>query len=112
MAEEYIGVLDSGVGGLSVLSELIKVMPEGRFLYFGDTKNMPYGTKTPDEIYSYTKNILKFFIEKNVKNVVFACNTTSAVAYDRLSEEFKNNLRIFPLIQTIAKKSIRKPERQ
>ena len=40
MAEEYIGVLDSGVGGLSVLSELIKVMPEGRFLYFGDTKNM------------------------------------------------------------------------
>ena len=105
MAEEYIGVLDSGVGGLSVLSELIKVIPEGRFLYFGDTKNMPYGTKTPDEIYLYTKNILNFFIEKNVRNVVFACNTTSAVAYDRLSEEFKNNLRIFPLIQTVAKKA-------
>ncbi len=103
---DYIGVLDSGVGGLSVLSELINVMPKGNFLYFGDTKNMPYGTKTPDEIYSYTKNILNFFVKKNVTNVVFACNTTSAVAYDRLNEEFKDVVKIFPLIQTVIKSAI------
>lgn len=53
-----VGVLDSGVGGLSVLSELVNVMPNNNFLYFGDTKNMPYGTKTSDEIYSYTKKII------------------------------------------------------
>ena len=100
--KEYIGVLDSGVGGLSVLSELVKVMPEGNFLYYGDTKNMPYGTKTPDEIYFYTKKILEFFVYKNVKNVVFACNTTSAVAYDKLKVEFNDVLKIFPLIQTVA----------
>ncbi len=101
--KEYIGVLDSGVGGLSVLSELVMTMPKGKFLYFGDTKNMPYGTKTPEQIYSYTKKILQFFVEKNVKNVVFACNTTSAVAYDRLNREFSGVLKIFPLIQTVAK---------
>ncbi len=101
-----VGVLDSGVGGLSVLSELVNVMPNNNFLYFGDTKNMPYGTKTSDEIYSYTKKIIEFFIKKNVKNVVFACNTTSAVAYDKLSQEYQNSLKIFPLIQTVAKSAV------
>lgn len=101
--KEYIGVLDSGVGGLSVLSELYKLMPNQNYIYFGDTKNVPYGTKAPDEIYKYTKTILEFFLEKNVKNVVFACNTTSAVAYEQLKEDFKNKLKIFPLIQTVAK---------
>lgn len=100
------GVLDSGVGGLSVLSELVSLMPKRNFIYFGDTKNMPYGTKTPEEIYLFTKKILEFFFEKNVKNVVFACNTTSAVAYDRLKEEFSGKLSIFPLIQTAAAISV------
>ena len=101
--KEYIGVLDSGVGGLSVLSELYKIMPEQNYIYFGDTKNVPYGTKKDDEIYTFTKNILNFFLTKNVKNVVFACNTTSAVAYEQLKKDFENKLRIFPLIQTVAK---------
>lgn len=100
--KEYIGVLDSGVGGLSVLSELHKRMPDENYIYFGDTKNVPYGTKKPEEIYKYTKDILNFFITKNVKNVVFACNTTSAVAYEQLKKDFDTKLRIFPLIQTVA----------
>ena len=58
--ENYIGVLDSGVGGLSVLSQLVKLMPEKNYLFFGDTKNVPYGTKTPQEIFNYTKKILEF----------------------------------------------------
>lgn len=103
---EYIGLLDSGVGGLSVLSQLKKQMPEKNYIYFGDTKNIPYGTKTPEEILLYTTKILDFFIEKNVKNVVIACNTTSAVAYEQLKEKFKNRLNIFPLIQSVAKKAI------
>ena len=102
MINEYIGVLDSGVGGLSILSELYKVMPGKNYIYVGDTKNIPYGTKTPFEVYSYTKDILNYFLKNNVKNVVIACNTTSAVAYDELKKEFENKLKIFPLIQSIA----------
>ncbi len=102
MMNEYIGVLDSGVGGLSILSELYKAMPDKNYIYVGDTKNIPYGTKTPLEVYSYTKEILNYFLKNNVKNVVIACNTTSAVAYDELKNEFKDRLKIFPLIQSIA----------
>ena len=104
---EYIGLLDSGVGGLSVLKRLYEIMPDRNYIFFGDTKNVPYGTKTPQEIYSYTKKILEFFITKNVKNVVFACNTTSAVAYDELKKYFSSKLNIFPLIQTVAKPAIK-----
>ena len=98
----YIGVLDSGVGGLSVLAELVKIMPKQNFLFFGDTVNMPYGTKTPEQIYNFTKNILDFFVKKGIKAAVFACNTTSAITYDRLKEEYRGILKIFPLIQTCA----------
>lgn len=101
--KNIIGVLDSGVGGLSVLKELKNVMPHKNYIYFADTLNMPYGTKSPDEIYFFTKKILNFFMEKGVKEVVFACNTTSATAYDRLNVEFSNKLNIFPLIQKVAK---------
>ena len=104
--EEYIGLLDSGVGGLSVLKRLVDIMPDKNYIFFGDTKNVPYGTKTPQEIYSYTKKILEFFITKNVKNVVFACNTTSAVAYNELNKCFSSELNIFPLIQTVVPYSI------
>lgn len=102
-----IGLLDSGVGGLSVLSELHKLMPNNNYVFFGDTKNVPYGTKSPQEIFDYTKNILEFFIKKNIKTVVFACNTTSAVAYDELKDYFKDKIKIYPLIQSVAPDSIK-----
>lgn len=105
--KKYIGVLDSGVGGLSVLAELYKIMPEKNYIFFGDTKNMPYGTKSVDEIYVCTKKILEFFIKNNVKNVIFACNTTSATVYDILQNEYKNTLKIFPLIQPVVKYAIK-----
>ena len=103
---DYIGLLDSGVGGLSVLRRLYEIMPDKNYIFFGYTKNVPHGTKTPEQIFSYTKKILEFFIAKNVKNVVFACNTTSAVAYDELKKYFSSKLNIFPLIQTVAKPAI------
>lgn len=106
MDNNSIGLLDSGVGGLSVLSELYKIMPNKNYVFFGDTKNVPYGTKTPEEIFNYTKNILDFFISKEIKTAVFACNTTSAVAYEQLKEHFKNKIKIYPLIQSVAKYSI------
>lgn len=106
MINNSIGLLDSGVGGLSVLSELYKIMPNKNYVFFGDTKNVPYGTKTPQEIFNYTKNILEFFISKGIKTAIFACNTTSAVAYDELKKYFQNRIKIYPLIQTVAKYSI------
>lgn len=101
-----IGLLDSGVGGLSVLSELYKIMPNKNYIFFGDTKNVPYGTKSGGEIFNLTKNILEYFISRNVRNVVFACNTTSAVAYDELKNYFQDKIKIFPLIQSVAPSAI------
>ena len=103
---DSIGLLDRGVGGLSVLSEIYKIMPNKNYVFFGDTKNVPYGTKTSSEIFSYTKKILEFFISRNIKTAVFACNTTSAVAYDDLKNYFKDKIKIYPLIQSVAKHSI------
>ncbi len=103
---EPIGLLDSGVGGLSVLKELYKIMPNKDYIFFGDTKNLPYGTKSPEQIFSFTKEILEFFVQKKVKNVVIACNTTSALAYEQLKECFYNKLNIFPLIQLGAKDAV------
>ena len=106
MNNNSIGLLDSGVGGLSVLSELYKIMPNKNYIFFGDTKNVPYGTKSPQEIFTYTKNILDFFISKEIKTAVFACNTTSAVAYDELKKHFKDKIKIYPLIQSVANYAI------
>lgn len=106
----YIGLLDSGVGGLSVLKRLYNIMPDRNYIFFGDTKNIPYGTKSPEQIFEYTKNILNFFVKKQVTHVVIACNTTSAVAYEELKQEFKGKLNIFPLIQSVAPFAIKNLE--
>ncbi len=100
--ENKIAVMDSGVGGLSILSELKKALPEADFVYFGDTKNLPYGTKTPDEILEYNIKILDYFKSLGIKNVVIACNTTSALTYDTLLEKY-TDLNIYPLIQSLEK---------
>ncbi len=100
---DTIGVMDSGVGGLTILNELVKVLPSSKFIYFGDTQNLPYGCKSKDEILFFNKNILNFFLTLGVKDVVIACNTTSALTYEDLKKEFESKgLRIFPLIQSVA----------
>ena len=83
--KQPIGVMDSGLGGLSVLKEIIKLMPNEDYVYFGDSANAPYGTRTPEEVYQLTKNIIEMFIHQyNVKAVVIACNTATAVVLDEL----------------------------
>ena len=83
-----IGVFDSGVGGLSVFSQLVKLLPEEDYIYFGDTLNLPYGNKSKEQLVEITDNIFNFFKQKNVKAVVMACNTTSAVTYDILKNKY------------------------
>ena len=95
-----IGVFDSGVGGLSVFSEVLKVLPNENYIYFGDTLHLPYGSKSKEELIEISKNIFDFFKSRNVKAVIMACNTTSAVAYDALKNEY--DFKIYPLVQNVS----------
>lgn len=75
-----IGFFDSGVGGLSVLREAIKIMPNEDYIYFGDSKNAPYGMKSVDEVRELTFKAVEFLLSKGVKGVAIACNTATSAA--------------------------------
>jgi len=79
-----IGVFDSGLGGLTVVKELVRLLPKENLIYVGDTARVPYGTKSPETIQTYTRQITKFLLKKNVKAIVVACNSASSVALDGL----------------------------
>ncbi len=82
-----IGIFDSGIGGLTVLNELIKILPNEKYIYIGDNKNCPYGDKTIDELHCYSKRIIKYFESRKVKLIVIACNTISSNVIDILKKE-------------------------
>ena len=96
-----IAFFDSGVGGLTVYKEVKKLLPNENYLYFGDTLNMPYGEKTQTELIEIARKIFDFFKRQNVKAVVMACNTTSAMTYDILKNDY--DFKIYPIIQSVAK---------
>lgn len=79
-----IGVMDSGMGGISVLRELVRLMPNERFIFYGDSANAPYGSRDTEEIYQLTENAVKKLLAHNVKAVVIACNTASSAAGAKL----------------------------
>ena len=81
-----IGVFDSGVGGLTVLREIHRLLPGESTIYVGDTARVPYGTKTAEQLLSYACEIIDFLLMQNVKAVVIACGTSSAVTYEKLRE--------------------------
>lgn len=74
-----IGVIDSGVGGLTVAKELRRILPEENIIYYGDNKNVPYGNKSEEEIYRLTKDMIDSLIKKDVKLIAVACNTISTI---------------------------------
>ncbi|MEM7192842.1 MAG: glutamate racemase, partial [Pseudomonadota bacterium] len=79
-----IGVFDSGMGGLTVLRALNTRLPGESFVYLGDTARLPYGTKSPDTVRAYALQATHLLLSQDVKMVVIACNTASAVALDAL----------------------------
>lgn len=87
-----IGVLDSGIGGVSVLREIIKLIPGGHFIYYSDSLYNPYGDKSSDEVYGFVKKIVTYFLERGVVAIVIACNTASAVCVKKLREEYPDVL--------------------
>lgn len=83
-----IGLFDSGIGGLTVVKEIKRLLPEERLVYFGDTARVPYGSKSRSTIQRYTRENARLLIAHGVKMIVVACNTSSAVAIDFVRQEF------------------------
>jgi len=83
-----IGIFDSGVGGLTVLKEIIKTLPQEDTVYLGDTARVPYGTKSPETVTRYSVEITSFLVSREIKLLVVACNTASAVSLDALQQRF------------------------
>lgn len=82
-----IGVFDSGVGGLTVAREIMRQLPNEDLVYFGDTARVPYGSKSKKTVLKYSRQIVRFLRTKNVKAIVVACNTASALALDEIAKE-------------------------
>ncbi len=91
-----IGVFDSGIGGLTVMREIMRQIPNEAILYFGDTARVPYGNKSSGTIIEYSREISRFLLKKKVKALVIACNSASAVASDVVKEELD-----IPVIEVI-----------
>jgi glutamate racemase len=87
LASRPIGVFDSGIGGLTVVRELVERLPNEEIVYFGDTARLPYGTKSPETVLRFSRQNLAFLKEKKVKLIVVACNTASSIALSTLVEE-------------------------
>lgn len=89
MNKKAIGIFDSGLGGLTIVKEIKKIMPQEKIIYFGDTARVPYGSKSKEVILRYSREIAKFLESKDVKMIIIACNTASAFALEELQREIK-----------------------
>ncbi len=90
MSQAPVGVFDSGVGGISVLRELVKLMPNENYIYYGDSKNAPYGPKSLEEVRTLTLSHIDFLVERGAKAIVVACNTATSAAIVLLREKYPN----------------------
>ena len=82
-----VGVFDSGRGGLTVAREIMRNLPAEKIVYFGDTARVPYGSKSKETVIRYSRQIIRFLEEQQVKAIVVACNTASAFALDEVRDE-------------------------
>lgn len=106
-----IGLLDSGVGGLTVAREIFRLLPEEDIIYYGDTLHLPYGPKDLNLVREYAEKIIEYLIrEKNVKAVVIACNTATSAALDYVQKKFE--IPIFGMIKSAAVKAVEISDRQ
>jgi glutamate racemase len=109
LGQGKIGVFDSGVGGLTVLRELYRQLPNESILYFGDTARVPYGTRTSEEILQFVREILTWMTQEGVKMVIMACNTSSAIALETVQAEF--DIPILGVLLPGAKAAVQKGKR-
>jgi len=106
-----IGLLDSGVGGLTVAREIFRLLPEENIIYYGDTLHLPYGPKDLNLVREYSEKIIEYLIsEKNVKAIVIACNTATSAALDYVQTKFE--IPIFGMIKSAAAKAVEISDKQ
>ena len=84
-----IAFFDSGIGGITVLSEALRIMPKENYLYYADTDNAPYGVKEKKDIQIFVIKAIDFLSSKNIKGLVVACNTATSVAISELRKRYK-----------------------
>jgi len=106
MQEQPIGFLDSGLGGLSVVKEVKKILPRESIEYFADNQRQPYGKKNQKELVGYTTQIIDFLLKKKIKICVIACNTATAASLTQLKEIF--NIPIIGVIESAVQDAIKK----
>lgn len=87
--QQAIAILDSGVGGLTVVKEVMRQLPQEKIIYFGDTARAPYGPRPAEEVALFTQQIVDYLIQFHPKMIVIACNTATAVAIDQIREQLK-----------------------
>lgn len=97
MNNNPIGIIDSGIGGLSVWKEINTLLPEESTLYLADSKNLPYGDKNEEEVYTLAKALMRYLIDRDVLMIVIACNTITVSAIERFRKEFPS----LPIIGTV-----------
>lgn len=105
-SEQPIGIFDSGVGGLTVAQAIRQALPNERLVYFGDTVHMPYGEKSPEHIRQFCSQIVEFLISQDVKVIVIACNTASAIAAGYLRSKYWQQVEIIGVIRPVIQKII------
>lgn len=86
-----IGIFDSGLGGLYIFRQLLKKFPQYDYVYLGDNARVPYGGRSPELIYQFTREAVEFLFEKDCQLIILACNTASAIALRRLQQEYLPN---------------------
>ena len=106
-SEKPIGIFDSGIGGLTIASEISEVLPNEKIIYFGDTQHLPYGNKSNQKITYYSHKIVEFLLKKKCKAIIIACNSASSIALNSLLETVLSSCVLLnvidPLIEKITK---------
>ncbi len=96
-----IGIFDSGIGGINVLKELVRKYPNNEYLFYGDTLNLPYGSKTINELKTYACNIIDYLIKRDVDLIIIACGTISSNCYRYLKKKY--DIPIFDIVSPTIK---------
>lgn len=101
-----IGIFDSGIGGITVLRELVKSFPKENYIYLGDTARLPYGSKSPETVRKYSVQNMKYLVSRDVKAIVVACNTAST----QVNEKSFEGRPVYNVITPGAELAVRKTE--
>lgn len=101
MNNRFIGVFDSGMGGLTVVKSIVETMPDENIIYFGDTAHVPYGTRSKEQITEYVLNDVRFLNTFDIKAIVIACNTADSIAREKVEELYP--LPVFGVVEPASK---------